>query len=598
MANNSINHVDLDFFSLKNSLKEYLKNNNQFKDYDYEGSNINLLLDLLSYNTHKNAFYLNMVLAESFLDSAQLRSSVVSHAKELNYTPISKRSAKATVDVTFTSENSNQKYTIEKGSLFSTIVKNQSYVFSVADTKTITSANTTYSFEADIYEGYYVKDTYVFLINEEVPKFKITNKNVDTNSLTVAVYEDGSNTPTLFKKTETLLGLDNNSKVYFIQSIGDGYYEVFFGDGIMGRKPKTNSVIVLDYRISSGEIANGAKIFSLDFDPTGVGAMLSHSISTVENASGGAEAQTLESVRVYAPRYFATQQRAVASDDYSSIILSNFSDLISDVSVYGGETIEPKLYGRVIIALKPTNGTIAADYVKSRISNLLLDYVSLPTRVVIADPEYLYCKINSTVQYDKTLTNKTPTELEGFISDDIYTFSQENLETFESDFRYSKFVKMIDDVDDSIISNDTSIKIIKRIVPKLNAQETFSFTLNNALQPKEYTTSIKNVITSSEFIFQDEDGNNYEHSYIKDDGNGKLIVYTYINNVYVILNNNIGTVDYSTGLININKLRVNSYNNYISIYGELLNKDIIINKNNILLIDLNDVNIDVIEEFR
>ena len=602
MANTSINLVDLDFASLKNGFKIYLQEQALFKDYDFEGSNINVLLDLLSYNTFKNAFYLNMVLSEAFLDSAQLRNSVLSHAKELNYLPNSVRSSKATIGVSFEVEDENLgPYTIQKGSPFTALVKNEAYTFTIPETITVSSSNTTFSFQTDVYEGIYVKDTYTFLEGIENQRFKITNRNVDTNSISVVVYEDNTEIGEVYTKTTTLLGLNETSQVFFIQPVGNGYFEILFGDNLFGRQPKINSTIVIDYRLSAGSVANGAKSFSLDFDPTEVGAMSTYTVTTVSNAAGGADEQSIESIRRLAPRYFASQQRAVAADDYTSLVLSEFSEVIDDVSVFGGETVEPKQYGRVLVALKPLGEDIAPDSVKTQVQNYLEKYASIPTRIQITDPVIFYCDVNTTVQFDRTSTSKTISELQSTIKRAIDDFSNENLEMFNSDFRYSKFVTAIDDSDISITSNDTTVRIIKRLSPRVNFQETYQINFNNALHPgRLFPTTEQSigstVIQSTPFTFQDESGNNYTQSYLIDDGEGTLIVYTYINDVFTVLNPTVGTVNYSTGQININKIRVSDYTNYISLYATIRAKDIIVKQSDLLIIDLQDVTVNIIEQ--
>lgn len=601
MANTSINLVDLDFASLKNSFKTYLQEQTIFKDYDFEGSNLNVLLDLLSYNTFKNAFYLNMVLSEAFLDSAQLRNSVLSHAKELNYLPNSVRSAKSTVQVTFNVEEGNDgPFTIQKGSPFTTLVKSDAYTFTIPETITVSSANNTYSFETDIYEGIYVKDTYTFLEGIENQRFRVTNRNVDTNSITVVVYEDNTEIGDIYTVTNTLLGVTETSKVFFIQPVGNGYYEILFGENLFGRQPKINSTIVIDYRISAGSLANGARLFSLDFDPTDLGAMSSYTISTIANASGGADEQSIESIRKLAPRYFAAQQRAIASDDYKSLVLSAFSEVVSDVSVYGGETVEPKQYGKVIVSIKPVGNEIATDIVKTTIASYLEKYASIPTRIVVKDPEYFFLEIKTTIQYDTTLTSKTATELRSTVRRAIDDYSNENLEIFNNDFRYSKFVKEIDDSDVSIVSNDTNVRLIKKLTPRINFRETFVIGYNNALHPGRVTPTLEQslgltIVESSIFTFQDESGNNYTDSKIIDDGRGRLIVYAYINDIFTVLNSNVGSVNYETGRVSISNLRVSDYSGFVSIYVTLRAKDVIVKQSDFLSVNLQDVTINVIE---
>ncbi len=594
MANTSINLVNIDFITLKNSLKNYLRNNPQFKDYDYEGSNMNVLLDILSYNTFKNAFYHNMVMSEAFLDSAQVRSSIVSHAKDLNYIPVSKRSAKANVTVTFEADGNSAPYIIPKGSPLSTLVKNSSFTFTIPETIVVSSANNTYTFTTDIYEGIYVKDSYTIVSDEEGIRYKLTNPNVDTNSITVVVYEDGSEIGENYKVTSTLLGLNNNSKVFFLQAVGSGYYEILFGDNIFGRRPKINSTIIIDYRITEGPAANGARLFSVDFDPTGNDELLfTPEAVTNDVAADGANEQSIESIRQNAPRFFATQQRAVSSDDYASLLLSQFSGTIDDVNVYGGETVEPKLYGRVIVAVKPVTGDIVPDFIKNEINNYLLEYVSLPTRVILTDPEYFHCEVTTTIQYDLNATVKSSSEIRGIVLNAIQEFSADNLEKFDRDFRYSRFVNYIDNSDPAITSNDTLVRIVKRLQPTANQFSSFEIKFNNRFHPQRGTL-LNPVVTSSAFTYIDENEVEYPLSYIQDNGQGTLVVYSNINNQFVVLNNNIGTVDHTNGIIYINKLLVSDFGTHLSIYVTPALKDLIMNQQNVLLIDAEDINISVI----
>lgn len=594
-TNSSFSLVDLDFATNKESLKQFLRSQTQFRDYDFDGSNLSVLLDLLAYNTYKNGFYYNMLISEAFLDSAQLRNSIVSHAKELNYTPRSKNSAKAQVQVTFTASGENAPYIINKGSPFTALVKNKSFTFTLPETITISSANTTYTFTSYIYEGIYLQDVYVVNDPSEFPKYKITNPNVDTRSINVMVYEDGNETGDTYTLKENLLDLTEDSKIYFLQAVDDGYYEVLFGDNFFGKKPKLGSTVVIQYRISSGTEANGAKTFSIDFDPTGNDELLTTpSMTVIESASDGLDQQDMESIRIYSPRYFATQQRAVASDDYSSLILGKFAGTIDDVIVYGGETIEPRKYGRVIIAIKPNIGRIAPDFIKEEIKTYMLKYVSLPTRIELTDPSYFYLSITTTIQYDTASTTKTANEIKGIVMNAIQTFSTENLESFDSDFRFSRFVNFIDESDGSITSNDTSVKIVKRVTPTSNFYHTEEIRFNNQLHPGRIGYTGHPIISSSSFYYITNAGVEYPFSYLRDNGSGLLEIYTTINSEETILNDNIGTVDYTSGIVNISKLLVSEYGDYISVYAIPLKRDVIMNKNNILFIEQSDISMSAI----
>ena len=608
MANTSVSLTSLDFDTLKQSFQSYLTNQTAFKDYNFTGSNMNVLLDVMSYNSYLNSFYLNMVASEMFLDSAQKYDSIVSHAKELNYVPRSNQSPVANVSFTFTSLAGPPTFTIPKGAQFSGQNSNGSFIFTTSITQNYNSTNAIFNVEnLKVYEGFYIQDVYVMDYTVDTQKFILSNQKIDTDSLTVTVIESGSNT--VFARVDTLYGLSNTSSVYFLQGSQNNQYEIVFGDGILGRVPNNLATIVADYRVTNGSDAQGVNSFQLVQNLNGTPS----NITTVSAAAGGANAETIDSVRKSAPRYFATQQRAVAADDYSSLVLAKFGGQISDVSVYGGETTEPKQYGRVIVTLKPAGSTIAPDYIKNEITNYLSSYISLPTRVIVADPEYIYVGVNSTVQYNVTATTKTSTEIIRSIRDSISNFSSTTLEQFNSDFRYSKFATTIDNSDTSITSNDTEIKIIKRLAPLLNYATSYTLEFNNPTYREDYaeysytpTTPFYDepVITSSAFTYvgSPTSANTYLQvndvsvplSYIRDDNFGNLVVYSYINGVFTVLNNALGTIDYTTGVANIKNLKVSSYSNHISIYMKPKNKDILANKNKIVLIDLNDVNISVI----
>ena len=603
MANSSLQLTSLDFDTLKQNFKTYLSSQSVFKDYNFDGSNINVLLDVMSYNTYLNSFYLNMVSSEMFLDSAQKYDSVVSHAKELNYLPQSSKSAISAISFAVSTNGLNGKFTIPRGTRFSGSNSNGLYTFTTSETNVYVSGNSTFNVSGlTIYEGDYYNDSYVVNTNDETQKFILSNQNIDLSSLIVVVTENNANTT--YTKKETLFNLDANSTIYFVQPTYNGQYELIFGDGILGKKLINSSIINAVYRISSGSAADGITAFAMDDDlgPINVGSVQIGDITVDTTSYNGANQESIDSIKFNAPRYFATQQRAVSIEDYASIISSNFGGEVDDVNVYGGETVEPKRYGRVIVAVKPTGSTIASDLLKENIKTLLKNYIAIPNRVEITDPEYLYCQIISSVQYDKNATSKLTGEIEGIIRNTISNFATTNLQKFGSDFRYSRFVSSIDNSDISITSNDTRVKIIKKLSPKIYYPTSYVIDFNNAadIEPAYYGKGLidEPILTTSAFTYVDTDGNEYPLSYINDNTQGDLIAYTYINNVYTILNSKIGKIDHATGRVTISNLTTSSYGDYISFYIEPKNKDIIINKDKILLIEQSDVTINLIQTLR
>jgi hypothetical protein len=597
MANTSINLVDLDFASLKGSFKNYLRDQNQFKDYDFEGSNINILLDLLSYNSYKNAFYLNMLLSESFLDSAQLRNSILSHAKELNYLPRSARSSKARVRIEFEATGESAPYIIQKGSPLTTLVKNESYTFTIPETITVSSANTTYSFETDIFEGTYIQDTYTYRQGIENQRFKLTNRNIDTESLTVSVFEDGNEVSDAYKLSTSLLDLDETSKVFFLQPTETGYFEVLFGDNNLGRRPKINSTIVMEYRTSSGELPNGAREFSVDFDPTGSDELnFTPEVNTLENSRDGAEEESIESIRYMAPRHFQTQERAITASDYSIALKGQFPE-INAVHAYGGEDLSPPQFGKVFIAVDITNVDGFPESKKIEYRNFIDRRSPFGIRPVFVDPEFSYLSVRSKVRYDVNVTSASRETLKSIIKNAIVDFNEEYLNDFNVILRNSKLETEIDDSDASIISSVTRTRIYKKINPRLGLSENFRINFGvpiiDTIPEKEdlHRATDVHALVSSLFIF------NSEQVLLEDDGSGNVRIMKtdgFINEKI----KNVGKIDYNTGQIEIDGLVVDSFQgSSIKLFVTPVDPDVVASQNSILTIEDDEIIIDL-EEVR
>lgn len=619
MANSSINLSSLDFDTLKANFKEYLKSQSVFKDYNFDGSNISVLLDVMSYNSYLNSFYLNMVASEMFLDSAQKYDSVVSHAKELNYVPRS--AAPSVANVSFTMETSNPigSLSIAKGTRFYGTNSNGSYTFITTEDTTYVSSNNSYSVNnLLLYEGTYFKDSFVKDDNIENQRFVLSNINVYTDSILVSVIENNDTTnPITFTRAETLYGLDSNSKVFFLQGCENYKYEIVFGDGLFGRKPLNGATISIQYVVTDGTDGNGVDNFTISDNLAQSGASVNVSDITVNISSeNGANQETIDTVRFNAPRYFATQQRAVTSDDYASLVKARFGGQIEDVIIYGGQELEPKQYGRVVVSLKPKNSTIVPNYLKNEIESYLLDYIALPNRVIISEPDYFYIYVNSTTQYNKTATTKTASDLKGNILSSMLQFAADHIELFGNDFRYSKFVAHIDDTDTSITSNNTEIKMIKRISPALNYAT--SYVIDFANMPEReglYYGKVypdERILNSSSFTYVDSSGVEYQNAFLEDvprpitssleDAKvGDVAVYNIVSNQRVLVNASIGIVCYEdcaegpAGRVKLTNFKTSSYNNSISIYITPSEKDIIATKNMILLMEPEDITINIIE---
>jgi hypothetical protein len=614
MANSSLTLSSIDFDTLKSNFKEFLKTQSIFKDYDYDGSNINVLLDIMSYNSYLNAFYLNMVASEMFLDSAQKYDSVISHAKELNYVPRSTRSSAAEVSLVINTIGMNGKLTMPKGTRFIGVNSNGSFTFTTDEAKVFVSTNSVYTISnLQIYEGDYLNDSYIVDYSIENQLFLISNKNVDTNSITVNVVENNGSTNTNFTKAETLFGLNDQSNVYFLQGTQNGQYEITFGDNLFGRKPVNGAAINISYRVASGIESDGISQFTLsdDLGPINNGTTDVSSLTLVMASSSGAAQETIDSVRFAAPRYFATQQRAVSSNDYTALILNNFGGEISDVVVYGGQETEPKLYGRVIVSLKPASGTIAPNYIKNEITNYLQEYIALPNRILINDPDYTFCSVFSEVQYNKNTTTKTAEEIKLAALTAITEYSRNNLEKFDNDLRYSRLVSDIDNADTSIISNDTELRIIKRINPNFNQKTTYKITVGNVLyydstiysnneQHKQLHDSeidsrtTHATLISSRFTYNATDGKVYELAFFEDDAQGNVVLFAPTEDEIFPVET-VGSINYTTGEVTLNNINVANYTNYISLYFRSRYKDIAASQNKIIVIDPSDVSVSIVE---
>lgn len=612
MANSSLTLSSLDFDTLKDNLKKFLTAQDIFKDYNFEGSNINVLLDVMSYNSYLNSFYLNMVASEMFLDSAQKYDSIVSHAKELNYVPRSASHSVADISFTLETTDFNNKLTIPKGTKFYGTNSNGTFNFVTDQMTTYVSVNDTFQVaNLLIKEGSYFQDTFVMNYDLENQRFLISNKNIDISSISVNVSENFGANVTDFQRAITLYGLDNFSNVYFIQAAENNLYEITFGDGLFGRRPLNQAMITVKYIVTNGSDGNGIKEFTLSSD---IGFLnqagrADPSVITVNRESqGGANQESIESVRFTAPRYFATQQRAVSEDDYASLVLANFGGEVGDVAVYGGETVEPKKYGRVIVCLKPSSGTITPNYVKNKIVNYLKNYIVIPNRVEISNPDYMYIWMNSIVEYNIYKTDKTPKDIQSLVINAIKSYSTNNLEKFNNDFRYSRVVADIDNCDRSISSNQSDIRVVKRITPKAKYPTDYFLDINNPIDVTndavEKDDLLKNptydgrfrlaAVISSRFNYISTKGEEFPLCYIEDDSMGNLAVYSIINSILAKVED-IGTVDYKKGTINLNKIRVFGYERYISIYCKTVGKDVLANKTKIIIIDPVDLNITVRE---
>lgn len=588
-ANSSIILTNIDFDTHKNTLKQYLKSQDRFKDYDFDGSNINVLLDILSYNTFHNAFYLNMIGNEMFMDTAQLRDSVVSHAKELNYTPRSFKSAEANVNITIlSSDTSKRSIAISRGTTFTSPFMNRNYTFSTNENIVLTdytiNANNTITFlgsNITLYEGYYVTDTFTYTADRS-QRFVLTNKNVDISSLIVTVIEDVGNTVLTHTRAQSLFNLNSESRVYFLQACENDQYEILVGDGVSGRRPKDNSIISVEYRISNGQLPNGCKTFNADSTIDGETRII---VSTNTPAQSGSVSEDIESIKYNAPRHFTTQERAVTTEDYENILKQNFPE-INTVSAYGGEDLDPPQFGKVFVAvdLVDVDGVPAAK--KDEYYRFLKPRSPVSIDPVFVNPEYLYISVNSTVKYNINTTKLTQDDIKTLVSTAIVNYAQANLNDFNRVFRYSKVVQAIDNSQSAIISNETTVRAIKVITPTLGINTTFDVKFLIPLDTSLSVAAGGYTIQSSKFIY------NNQRATLRDNGAGSLDIIS-VRNGQIITS--IGTVNYETGLLQLSNFNVSQYDGAgIKIYAIPRNKDIQTINNVILNIIEEDIDLTIV----
>jgi len=556
MASNKLSVSELDFDNIKSNLKTFLQNQAEFQDYDFEGSGFAILLDTLAYNTHYLGFNANMLANEMYLDSADIRKNIVSLAKMLGYTPTSPKSPTATIDVTLNNAT-GATVTMAKGTTFTTSISGTTYQFVTNASHTMTPLNGVYKFHSiPIYEGTLVTFKYTVDTSDPDQKFIIPSINADTSTLKVQIQNSVSDTTTnTWTKATGLTSLDNTSKVYFLQEGENGKFEVYFGDGIVGKSLDDGNIVILEYIVSNKAEANGASSFALSGS---IGGFTDVSIVTVSSAQGGSDAQSKESIRYNAPLQYARQDRAVTTGDYETLVQEIYPNALS-VSAWGGEDDETPVYGVVKIAIKAASGSTLTATTKTDIVTQLQKFNVASVRPEIVDPETTSLILNTTVKYDEKATTKTSNTIKSDVTTTLTNYNTNTLQQFDGVFRHSKVTGLIDDTDTSILSNVTKLTIRKSFTPTLSTSTRYDVYFRNGIfNPHTgHKSSMGGVIASTGFKVPN-DTNVY---YLDDDGSGNIRRYYFVGSVRTYVNSTQGTVNYSTGQITINSLNVASVEN-------------------------------------
>ena len=554
MATN-LNVTELDFADIKQNLKNFLKQQSEFSDYDFDGSGLNVLLDVLAYNTHYNALNAHYSLNESFLDSAQIRGNVVTRAKLLGYTPRSVLSPRGKVNIVvdISSEIGTIPTVLElkRGTKLNTVVSGEEFQYVVLETQQATLTGTTYTFNDVVIAEGSVRELKYRVDNDiENQKFQLTDYNADSSTLRVRVQSnEESSSFDIYTPFESLRGVDSTSKVYYLQENPSGFFEVYFGDGITGFKPANNNIITLDYVITEGIESNGANNFDMLDDINGYSSI---TVTLASAASGGAEEETMESIRFNAPLTFISQNRAVTADDYAAIIKKEFSN-IDSISTWGGEDNDPPDYGKVYIAIKPLLAETLTTAEKTDITGAILkgkNVVSIIPEIV--DTNFTYLELDTAFKYNPNLTDRSSVELQSVVRDTITDYNFNNLNKFDGVFRHSQLTKAIDNSDPSILNTIVRPRMFQNITPSNNSDNNFDLSFVAPFFQSGQSTAF--ILKSSGFTI-----NNVVHFFgdvpISGSTQRKVIVYKVVGLTNVTVINDAGIIDVEKGKVTLNNFR-------------------------------------------
>ena len=559
MASNKLTVSDFDFDNVKTNLKTFLQGQSEFQDYDFEGSGFAILLDTLAYNTHYLGFNANMLANEMYLDSADIRKNIVSLAKMLGYTPTSCRASNAVLSVKVNNVPSNvTSLTMAKGTVFTSSIGGQSYQFVTNQSYTIQPTAGVFQFDnVNVFEGTLVTFRYTVDTNDVDQKFIIPSGNADTSTLKVSIQNSASDTTTeVYSLANSYSGLTSTTKSYFLQEENDNRFEVYFGDGVLGKKPVDGNIIILEYIVTNKTEGNGASTFALSGDISGLSDV---TITTTTNAANGAEPQTKESIRYNAPLQYTAQDRAVTSKDYETIVKSVYANAQS-VSAWGGEDDETPQYGVVKIAIKPIEGSTLSATTKESIKAQLKKFNVVSVRPEIVDPETTSILLTSNVKFSEATTTKTSDTLKSNIITTLSNYNTNTLNQFDGVFRYSKIIGLIDNTDASIVSNITTLKIRKEFTPSIGTSTRYNVYFRNSLYNPHsgHNSAAGGILSSTGFKI---DGDADTIYFLDDDGQGNVRRYSLSGSTRTYANNTQGTIDYTTGQVVVNSLNVSVVEN-------------------------------------
>ena len=547
-AEGKLNVSELDFEKIKENLIGFMSNQAEFVGYNFTGSSFDVLLDILAYNTHYNAYYANMVANEMFLDSATLRNSVVARAKHLGYVPRSARGSKASVTLEITPTGTPAVISISKNTQFQGDVDGISYIWCTSNSHSVNiNANGIYTVSTmELSQGIPTTFRYTANTGDVDQKFLLPNANTDTDSLTVVVQNSTTDTESFtYTLANDVTTVNATSKIYFLTENEDGKYEIEFGDGVLGKSLANGNIVILSSLICDADLTNGAKSFSIVSD---VGGYSNVKVMTTSVAGGGQTPEDVEGIKFNAPKNYDAQNRCVTTHDYVSLIKRDYSGAESVVA-WGGEDDDPAVYGKVFIAIKPASGAVLSGSTKAWIQDTILgkrNVVGVTPEV--RDPDYLYLKINSTVKYDSGMTTNSASTLKSTITSTITGHGLTALKDFDKAFRYSNLIKKIDESEVSVKSNQTNVSIKRYMYPLLGSSSAYTLKFSNEVYHPSNT--FWGAITSGEFSYRDSANTLWDGCKIQD-SNGTIQVYRTSGENRILVDNDVGTIIYGSGKMSL-----------------------------------------------
>jgi hypothetical protein len=596
------NFTNLDFNDLRTQIKDYLRSNSNFTDFDFEGSNFSSLIDVLAYNSYITAFNTNMAVNESFIDSATLRENVVSLARNIGYVPRSKSASKAKVSFTVNTTGLNSKtVTLKAGIVALGAVESGNYIFSIPEDIIVVVDNNGYAnfTDIDVYEGSYLTKTYT--VDNSQPNQRYTIPNTGTDSSTIRVKVAGVITEK-YQSYKNIFQVNKNSRIFLTQEIDDEKYEILFGDDFIGKKPISGSTIFISYIVTNGKEANGAANFTFSgilIDNNDISITNNISLlTTIQSSENGDDIETIDSIKYLGPRVYASQYRAVTANDYRGLIPYIFPN-VDTVTAYGGDELDPPEYGKVFISIKPKTGKFLSQITKDSIKKDLKQYSIAGIKPEIIDLKYMYVELDTTVYYDKSNTID-PKNLQSRVVNSLNYYSKSTeLNSFGGRFKYSKVSSLIDNTSTSITSNITKIKIRRDLQPEYNKLATYEICFGNQFHIKKLNSDGRGYnIKSTGFAVKDTSGTLYMSDVPKTDETGIIFFFKMVDGLPLVVNNNAGTVNYMRGEIKLTTITFISSisTNGIEIEAIPESNDVLALKDIYLELDTTKLNVSVLED--